>query len=395
MPMYDLIVVGAGPAGSTAARAAAAGAKVLLIDRAEFPRDKPCGGGVNVRAADLLPFSIAAVTERTITGIEVTQNLEGRFTRTYARPLSYMTQRIRFDAYLVEKAVAAGAALQEGSSVRSIDRGPAGVTVRTGDRSFTARVVVGADGANGVVARATGLAGGRRLAVALEGHYTLPPGSLERWQTTLAMDLGVIPGGYGWLFPKDDHLNIGVGGWQHFGPSLRGRLDRLARYYGVGGVAPSYLRGHHLPVRTPGAPLAGDRVLLVGDAAGLIDPLSGEGIFAAIYSGRLAAEHALRYLAGATPDLSGYAEAIDAFLGPDLIASQRFQDVFHLMPAVYMMLLRRSDRLWDVLCRIVRGEQSYLDLRRRIGPLAGLVDLLSFAARNSTLGRRAGLTAGR
>jgi flavin-dependent dehydrogenase len=205
--------------------------------------------------------------------------------------------------------------------------------------------------------------------------------------------LGIIPGGYGWLFPKADHLNIGVGGWQHFAHSLRARLDRLAGYFGLPGVEPTYLRGHHLPVRTAGAPLRRGRVLLAGDAAGLIDPLSGEGIFSAIYSGRLAAEHALRFLNGDVSDLSGYGRAIESFLAPDLLASQRFQDVFHLMPGVYAMLLRRNNRLWEVLCRLVRGEQTYLDLRQRVGPLAAIVDLLSYNERNSELGRRVGLRA--
>ncbi|HTE85519.1 MAG TPA: geranylgeranyl reductase family protein [Dehalococcoidia bacterium] len=390
--IYDLIIVGAGPAGSTAAReAASAGASVLLLDRAEFPRDKPCGGGVNVRAAALLPFSLEAVTERVVHGIDVSLNLTGGFGRRYPQPLSFMTQRSRLDAYLAQKAVSAGATFRDSVIVRSVEDEGACAAVRAGSETFSGRVVVGADGANGVVSRTTGLAGGRRLAVALEGHYPLRPGVEDKWRDKLAMDLGVIPGGYGWLFPKADHLNLGVGGWQHFAPTLRSRLDSLAGYFGLAGVEPVYLRGHHLPVRTREAPLGSGRVLLAGDAAGLIDPLSGEGIYAAIYSGRLAAEQALRFVGGTATDLSGYARAINAFLGPELLASQQFQDVFHLMPGVYATLLRRSDRLWDTLCRLVRGEETYLGLRRRIGPLAGLVDLLSIAVRSPLLRHRAGL----
>jgi flavin-dependent dehydrogenase len=242
------------------------------------------------------------------------------------------------------------------------------------------------------VAKAAGLSGGRRLAVALEGHYPLNARLSDQWNEKLAMDLGIIPGGYGWLFPKSDHLNIGVGGWKHFGPTLRSRLDRLAAYFGLEGVEPSYLRGHHLPVRLEGAPVGNRRIMLAGDAAGLIDPLSGEGIYAAIYSGKLAAEEALRFLQGESADLLGYGRAIDAFLGPDLLASQRFQDVFHLMPGVYAMLLRRSDRLWSTLCRLVRGEETYLSLRGRLGPLAGVVDVLSMAVQLPLLRERVGLT---
>lgn len=272
--IYDLIVAGAGPAGSTAAREAAIrGASVLLLDRAKFPRDKPCGGGVNVRAANLLPFSLEPVIERTISGIEVTVNLTHRFAREYPRPLTYMTQRTRLDELLVEKAAAAGTVVHDGEGVAGLDLAADGVRVQTAGGVYEGRVLVGADGANGIVARAVGLEGGRRLAVALEGHYPAGGIAAERWRSALAMDLGIIRGGYGWLFPKADHLNIGVGGWLHFGPSLRQRLNRLVHYFGLGDQAPSYLRGHRLPIRTAGAPLTRGRVILTGDAAGLIDPL--------------------------------------------------------------------------------------------------------------------------
>lgn len=392
--IYDLIVVGAGPSGSTTAReAASAGANVLLLDRAEFPRDKPCGGGVNLRAAQLLPFDLAPVTERTISGLSSSLDLGASFVRHYPQPLSYMTQRSRLDAYLVDRAVAAGARLQEGETVRAVDMDERGVTVRTESTSYQGRALAGADGANGVVARAIGLDGGCDLAVALEGNVLCADGVPERWRDTLAMDLGLIPGGYGWLFPKGDHLNIGVGGWRHFGPVLRARLDRLITYFGLPKSALTGIRGHHLPVRRPGAPLARGRALLVGDAAGLVDPLSGEGIYGAIYSGRLAAEHLLGFLQGHAPDLRPYEGAIEQRLAPDLLASRRFHDMFHLMPALYLYLLRRNDRVWDTLCRIVRGEQDYLDLRRIIGPLAGLVDLTSLAVRHTPLRRRVGLPA--
>jgi geranylgeranyl reductase family protein len=389
--LYDVIVVGAGPAGSTAAReAAAAGASVLILDRSVFPRDKPCGGGVNLRAAKLLPFSIEPVTERTITGITVSLNLKPGFERRAEQPLSYMTQRARLDAYLVEQATLRGALLHDGDGARAVELDGVQPLVRTRTGCVRGRVIIAADGANGIVARSTGLSGSRRFAVALEANYPADERAAVRWRETLGMDLGVIPGGYGWLFPKGDHLNIGVGGWQQHAPSLRGLLDRLAAFYGQSAVDATNLRGHHLPVRTRDAPLVRGPVMLTGDAAGLVDPLSGEGIYAAIYSGALAAKHALRRLSGAVADLSGYGLELNSYLGPDLLASQRFQDVFSLIPGVYAQLMRRSDRLWDALCQLVRGEMSYLDLRRRIGPLAGMVDLISQTARHSPLSHRLG-----
>ena len=107
----------------------------------------------------------------------------------------------------------------------------------------------------------------------------------------MGLNLGGIPGGYGWIFPKRDHLNIGLGGWKHVGPSLRARLDELVRLYGFDPGDLWGLRGHHLPLRSSTTPLVSGNLLLVGDAAGLVDPLTGEGIHAAIRSGRAAAHH--------------------------------------------------------------------------------------------------------
>src|SRR4051794_35638385 len=228
--MYDVIVVGAGPAGSTTARECARrGLSVLLIDKAEFPRDKPCGGGVNLRTAQLLPFSLASVAERTIVGMRFSLRQHNAFTRYASEPLTYLTQRRRLDALFVEHALHAGATLREGTPVRAIERHDSSVTVHAGSEVFEGWTLVAADGANGPTARLAGLKVPRTTLVGLEGNVT-PGGAFPpEWEQVFGLDLGGIPGGYGWIFPKGDHLNIGVVGWHHVGPTLRRRLDDLAR----------------------------------------------------------------------------------------------------------------------------------------------------------------------
>ncbi len=389
--IYDAIVVGAGPAGSTAARdLAARGASVLLLDKASFPRDKPCGGGVTIRAAELLPFDLEPVVERTVRGVYLSLKSGHGFTRRYSRPITYLTQRRHLDLLMARKAVEAGATFHDGDGVSAILETDCGVSVRSRTGVHEGRVLIGADGANGVVAKLTGLSGGRDVAVALEGNLAFLQGMPERWRDVVGMDLGGIPGGYGWLFPKGDHVNVGVGGWQYLAGTLRGRLRRLCTFYGLDDGAMYGLRGHHLPVRRPGAPLARGRVALVGDAAGLIDPLSGEGIFAAIYSGKRVAETVAGLLSGEVASLSRYAAHVERVLMPDLDASRRFQDCFYLVPGVYVGLLERSDRIWNLLARLIRGEQTYVGFKRRLGPLGLAIDALSTAVRTTPLGRVAG-----
>ena len=130
MKRYDAIVVGAGPAGSTAAyRLASAGADVLLLDRARFPRDKPCGGGVTGRAARLLPFSIEPVVEHVVSAVDLRLRYRKSLARGNGDPLVYMTQRKRLDHFLVQKAVEAGAELREGVKVSDLEVRADGVAV--------------------------------------------------------------------------------------------------------------------------------------------------------------------------------------------------------------------------------------------------------------------------
>src|SRR5437764_10956902 len=164
---FDAIVVGAGPAGSTTAyRLARAGARVCLLDRARFPRDKPCGGGLTLRAVRQLPFSVDPVVEDVVDRLELGLSYRRRFVKRSAGPLVLMTQRRRLDAFLAERAAEAGAAFRDAAKVTSVDA--AGNVAVNGER-LSADVIVGADGANGITGRSLGLPA-HELGVALEGN---------------------------------------------------------------------------------------------------------------------------------------------------------------------------------------------------------------------------------
>lgn len=386
---YDAVVIGAGPAGSTAARLlAASGASVLLLDRARFPRDKPCGGGVTVRAAREIELDLSPVIERTIYGATVSVRLRRRFHRRYHLPLTFMTQRCRLDAFLADRAVAAGADFRDGAAVNSIDLDSTGTAVRAGTDVYHGRTLIGADGANGPTARALGLAPLREVAVALEGNVPADERTAARWEQDIALELGSSPGGYGWLFPKADHLNIGVGGWQRVAPSLRRRLADLCRAYGFDPGRLQELRGYRLPMRRPGSAIVHGPALLAGDAAGLIDPLSGEGIFAAARSGRLAAAAVQRYLGGDINALAAYQKAVDREIMADVEISMRLQAIFNDVPDLCIAAMQHSDRFWRALCRLVRGETTYVRLRQALGPLRWGLDSWGSWGIRRRLGRR-------
>ncbi len=373
----DVLVAGAGPGGSAAARAlAAGGARVLLVDRAVFPRDKPCGGGVLLSALPHLPFALDAVAERTVTAFRVTYRRGGAFTQQYGAPLAIMTQRRLLDAFLVEQAVAAGAVFRDGVAVQAVEIN-GGVSVRfASGEVVTAAAAVAADGANGVCRRALGL-GPLRRAVALEGNVAGVP---DRWSEAVSLDLGSLPGGYGWVFPKGDHCNVGVGAWPSAGPTLRNELAAYARSEGLDAAALWGLRGHTLPLRDPGSRAVAGPVAFVGDAAGVIDPLSGEGIGNAIRTGALAAREIARYLEGAVTDLAGYQGALEREIEPDLAVARQLYALFHQRPWPYVQAFHRSGRFWRAFCRVIRGEGTYTGFKARLGPSARLVDLAAWQA---------------
>lgn len=342
MERFDALVVGAGPAGATAAfHLARGGARVLLVDKARFPRDKPCGGGVTARAARQLPFSIAPVVEDEVDTFELGLGYRRRFERRTAAPLVQMTQRRRLDAFLVEQAQEAGAEFRDGTTADGVE----------------AKIVVGADGANGPTAKAFGL-GGHQYEVALEGNVPYSVVSRARYARRAVMELGVVPGGYGWVFPKGEHVNVGVGGWLHEGPRLRAHLARLCREHGIPEDALTDVRGHRLPLRRPGAPPARGVTALVGDAAGLVDPVSGDGIYEAFLSARLAAENALDIVAGRTADFAAYAGTLQRQLALPAAASWRAKLALERFPLLSFNLLR-APQAWSAMEQLMRAEAAH------------------------------------
>jgi geranylgeranyl reductase family protein len=357
---FEAIVVGAGPAGSTAAyRLAREGARVLLLDKARFPREKPCGGGISTRAARELPFDPQPVVEHVVDRMELSYCGGRSFVRGRQSRLAYMTQRRRLDHFLIEQAMDAGADFRDGATVtETSERG-----ARVDGQWIESELLIGADGANGPTAGSLDLADNRIYGVALEGnlphHLTNP----ERWQSTVVIELGTIPGGYCWIFPKGDHINIGVGGWENTGPTLRKHLKEFCKRRGFDHSMLQNMRGYRLPARRPNASLARGRALLIGDAAGLVDPLWGDGIYAALVSSKLASAAALDLLAGRITDFKPYAQSIVSELGPMTAFAWDAKAALDRFPRLALAALISAPG-WRLVENLLRGEIREPDAER-------------------------------
>jgi geranylgeranyl reductase family protein len=352
---YDVAIIGAGPAGSTAAyRLASSRARVLLIDKVRFPRDKPCGGGLTMRAVRQLPFSVEPVVEDRITRTSCRLRYGPKIERESDQVLCLMTQRRRLDAFLVEQAVRAGAEFRDGVHV-AVD---SETELRVDGRAVEVAAVIGADGANGITARSLGLGGAIVNGVALEGNLPYEELPLGSWHGRLLLELGTVPGGYGWIFPKGDHVNVGVGGWGEQGPQLRRHLRILCEHYGLDLRQLSDLRGHRLPMRRPATVLARGRALVVGDAAGVLDPVSGDGIYEALVTARLAAECTLELLRGNADNLEPYEAAVRKELDPLASAGWGAKVALDRYPRAVFAVMRLPVT-WRVIEKLLLGEVSH------------------------------------
>ncbi len=383
-PEADVIIAGGGPAGSVAAFVlASAGYPVTVLEKQKFPRYKVCGAGLTHKILQEIPFDIWSVIDSRVHTFRFSTRFGETFERSSPDPLIYCTMRDKLDNYMLSQAQVAGAKVLFGEQVTAV--APQGdmikVVTRTGE--YLCRKLIGAEGATGKVSRSAGLWRDMLPGLAWEAELEIDPGALERIRQTVFLDWGSFPGGYGWLFPKSAHISVGVGGpaalSRHMMPYYQRFLDYL-KETGIQVNTTLSLKSWPIPVRVRSGRFRAGNIFITGDAAGLTDPLTGEGIYYAVRSGRIAAEEVMASFGGDVRQ-DRYSARINSELMPELLEAQNIKHLFNTVPLKIHRFVRDNDRAWRAFCKVLRGERNYADVCKGFGRYSPLWSVACQGAR--------------
>lgn len=361
---WDVAVIGAGPGGLAAAHAAAsAGARTIVLERAEHPRYKTCGGGLIGTSLAVANPRITVPARDTVAAITFTENGRRAFTRrSPRRPVLTMVRRDDFDFAWYGAAVAAGAQVRQQAQVRALEQDADGATVTLADgEAITARFVIGADGSAAVSSRHVGVTFDQQD-LGLEVEVAATEADRAAYRGRVLLDWGPVPGSYGWVFPKDDELTVGVIMEKGRGAETKKYLADFVARLGLADRTVVRDSGHLTRCRRADAPLRRGRVLVVGDAAGLLEPWTREGISYALRSGTWAGEVVAR--ARTSADLAEYDQQVNRELGPEMAAGRRLYDVFAKHPRL-MHAAMATPMGWRAFEAFCRGELSMANVVRR------------------------------
>ena len=356
------------------------GMDVLVVEKKKLPRYKPCGGALTRRVISVLPFDISSVIEDyTHTAILKVQN-ETVFQETKSNPIIGMVMRDRFDAFLIQKAEDSGAKLIEGASFISISEKNGYSMVQTSKGNLKTRIIVGADGVNSRVARAVGLPVQSERMFAIEAEIVPEEhGIMDRYRQSAVFDFGMIPKGYGWIFPKKNHLSVGVLTSAKPGRQLKHYLNTYIKSIDPDQkISLRSIKGHSIPYNPSKENIYANRKgLLVGDATGLVDPITGEGIYYAVKGAHIAAGSISQYFLNKRP-IEEYDTDLKRELLYDLTCARKLAFILYKIPSIsYRVLKAHGNRLGASHLEIITGQKTYGELFRQVFSFEGFRALLS------------------
>lgn len=370
-----ITIVGSGPAGSYLAyNLALNNQEVLLLEKNSWPRYKACGGALSEKSLKLLADKNIKLTE------DIIKNRVKKFvfrfdytsvfqTEYHGEPFK-LVDRKKFDDFLLKKAVEAGADFKAGNEIKFIEFKNGEIILKADSGDYRSDIIVGADGANSLTASAFNAYPDnihKYKGTALESEiYHNEDKHYQKYieENNIIVDFGQLDNGYAWVFPKEDQLSLGLGNLKFMKSSLKSQffdyLSRLKLSYESENI---FLKGHPIPCYSKDAKIkrAGEKYILVGDAAYLADAFIGEGIFYALKSAELAAESIIEHLESEA-ELSVYNQKIEAELGDELAAAEKLANIFYRQQNLVKKVISIRPGLLEEFLDAVQGKSSYQEL---------------------------------
>lgn len=373
MEQFDVIIVGAGPAGSSCAiECAKQGLKVGLIEKLDHPRVKVCGGGMVQRAYDACPVDIASVVDERVSNIDLVWHRSKILVKPKQdKPIIYMVQRKNLDKHLFEAALNAGVHYFPNTTLKKIGQTSKQVLIELHDKQkLQTQYLIGADGASGTTAKQAGWQKIKKMqSPAIDAEVVLKEPLATKLKQT-RFDFDVVKHGYGWVFHKDDHFSIGLGIFQSLSNhqnemSLPELLEDYSAFLGITSkdIISIKRKGFVIPTNYLSEGATKGRVLLVGDAAGLADPLTAEGISAALMSGRMAANAIIKANTDNIDAAKLYQQSLEAELLIDLRMSEKLSSLLYKYTGLTKLILRaRQKKATRAISKIFTGEARFSHL---------------------------------
>jgi flavin-dependent dehydrogenase len=405
---FDVIISGAGPSGSLLGYLLSKkNINTLILEKEVFPRYKVCAGGIQWKALQFLPYDISEIIEKKIYGIYFARRLKDIFYKRYCEPLIYTFERTKLDDFMAKRAIDAGCSINFSEKIKNFEIEKDGVKVLTEKSIYFSKILVGADGAGSIVYKKLNKDTNLQKII---GYETEVPLTFESYyplyDESAVLDFGGIKKGYLWIFPKKHFFSIGGGGpvrdalnikkylkWflQNYPDSLKKNFSGVQKNYLFNQnqnnsekkennlIAPikfaenagefqamNKLNAHFIPVRSDKTFLCDCRVLSVGDAAGLGDGFTGEGIYNAILSSHIASQSIINAFSDMDFNFSDYYEKINKDIYTNIKYSLLISKIFFSSPHFYYKLIKNNDALFNSCAKILRGEKKYSDVVNKL-----------------------------
>lgn len=358
MQKFDAVVIGSGPSGGMAAyELAKAGFKVAIVEKESLPRYKTCGGGLVYRGRKMLPFDLQSAIEKEYSSIHIYfEHLKEPLVSKRDYSTISMVMRDKLDQLITQEAVKCGAILLENHVLQKIDFQEK-IIIHTNQQALQTRYVVAADGALGPTAKLAGWTETRKLIPALEFEVVVNAEEFEKLKQEARFDIDAIPHGYGWCFPKANHLSIGIASFKKGRINLRDHYHQYLKKLGIQELISEEAHGFQIPIGFRTDKVVSRNVFLTGDAAGFADPLTAEGITNGIHSGILAGKAIAENFDNPQKAENAYLYSLEERILPEIRFNVQLSRFFYYYPKLRNYLIKKEgQRFCEILTDLFTGK---------------------------------------